>query len=195
VISGVVARPLDLASDRLYLKRCLRSGVDASRAPGDAEGDGHQWGCSARALPWGLVLVGVFVSSPGACGITQLTFAVGRIMPIATTAPIFAGEWSAGGWSADGARRFTQEARVGNVFRSGLFGGGVNHRRHRLSHCWGTGTRAVPGDRRRGATVQRKARALPSGERLLLPRLGPARSSPQGRTATHMRATEAFGGG
>ena len=43
-------------------------------------------------LPWGLVLVGVFVSvTLELCGIRSLSFAVGSYLPIATTAPIFAG--------------------------------------------------------------------------------------------------------
>src|SRR4029434_2519476 len=43
-------------------------------------------------LPWGLVLVGVFVAIVlELCGIRSLPFAVGSYLPIATTAPIFCG--------------------------------------------------------------------------------------------------------
>src|SRR6185295_104962 len=43
-------------------------------------------------LPWGLVLVGVFVAVVlELCGIRSLAFAVGSYLPIATTAPIFCG--------------------------------------------------------------------------------------------------------
>jgi putative OPT family oligopeptide transporter len=43
-------------------------------------------------LPWGLVLIGVFLSIVlELCGVRSLTFAVGSYLPIATTAPIFAG--------------------------------------------------------------------------------------------------------
>ena len=43
-------------------------------------------------LPWGLVLVGVFVAVVlELCGIRSLSFAVGSYLPIATTAPIFCG--------------------------------------------------------------------------------------------------------
>ena len=46
----------------------------------------------SRSLPWGLVLVGVFISiTLELCGIRSLSFAVGSYLPIATTAPIFAG--------------------------------------------------------------------------------------------------------
>ena len=43
-------------------------------------------------LPWGLVLVGVFIAvTLELCGIHSLSFAVGAYLPIATTAPIFVG--------------------------------------------------------------------------------------------------------
>ena len=49
-------------------------------------------GLLSQNLPWGLVLVGVFVAvTLELCGIHSLSFAVGSYLPIATTAPIFAG--------------------------------------------------------------------------------------------------------
>ena len=46
-------------------------------------------GLLSQSLPWGLVLVGVFVSvTLELCGIHSLSFAVGAYLPIATTAPI-----------------------------------------------------------------------------------------------------------
>ena len=49
-------------------------------------------GLLSQNLPWGLVLVGVFISvTLELCGIRSLSFAVGSYLPIATTAPIFAG--------------------------------------------------------------------------------------------------------
>ena len=46
-------------------------------------------GLLSRNLPWGLVLVGVFISvTLELCGIHSLSFAVGSYLPIATTAPI-----------------------------------------------------------------------------------------------------------
>ena len=49
-------------------------------------------GLLSQNLPWGLVLVGVFISvTLELCGIHSLSFAVGSYLPIATTAPIFAG--------------------------------------------------------------------------------------------------------
>ena len=49
-------------------------------------------GLLSQNLPWGLVLVGVFISvALELCGIRSLSFAVGSYLPIATTAPIFVG--------------------------------------------------------------------------------------------------------
>ena len=49
-------------------------------------------GLLSQNLPWGLVLVGVFMSiALELCGIRSLSFAVGSYLPIATTAPIFVG--------------------------------------------------------------------------------------------------------
>ena len=49
-------------------------------------------GLLSQNLPWGLVLVGVFVPiTLELCGIHSLSFAVGSYLPISTTAPIFVG--------------------------------------------------------------------------------------------------------
>ena len=49
-------------------------------------------GLLSQNLPWGLVLVGVFIAvTLELCGVHSLSFAVGAYLPIATTAPIFAG--------------------------------------------------------------------------------------------------------
>jgi uncharacterized oligopeptide transporter (OPT) family protein len=76
-------------------------------------------------LPWGLVLVGIFISvTLELCGIHSLSFAVGSYLPIATTAPIFAG-----GLVRYWVERKTgvpQESEVsaGTLFSSGLIAGG-----------------------------------------------------------------------
>src|SRR5437762_6422175 len=62
-------------------------------------------------LPWGLVLIGIFLSvALELCGIRSLSFAVGSYLPIATTAPIFAG----------GMVRAWVEARTGEAAESEL---------------------------------------------------------------------------
>ena len=83
-------------------------------------------GLLTQNLPWGLVLVGVFVSvTLELCGIRSLSFAVGSYLPIATTAPIFAGglvRW----WVERAHRRIAQESDLsaGTLFSSGLIAGG-----------------------------------------------------------------------
>jgi putative OPT family oligopeptide transporter len=76
-------------------------------------------------LPWGLVLVGIFISvTLELCGIRSLSFAVGSYLPIATTAPIFAG----GLVRAFVERRLgvkdDSEVGAGTLFSSGLIAGG-----------------------------------------------------------------------
>jgi putative OPT family oligopeptide transporter len=78
-----------------------------------------------QQLPWGLVLVGVFISlTLELCGIRSLSFAVGSYLPIATTAPIFVGglvRWVVErrtGESSD------SDISAGTLFSSGLIAGG-----------------------------------------------------------------------
>jgi uncharacterized oligopeptide transporter (OPT) family protein len=49
-------------------------------------------GIMSQKLPWGLVLLGVFISIVlELCGISALPFAVGVYLPMSTSAPIFVG--------------------------------------------------------------------------------------------------------
>ena len=76
-------------------------------------------------LPWGLVLVGVFVAVMlELCGIQSLSFAVGSYLPIATTAPIFCGGLVR--WWVERKTGQSQESDVssGTLFSSGLIAGG-----------------------------------------------------------------------
>ena len=76
-------------------------------------------------LPWGLVLVGVFVAIVlELCGIRSLPFAVGSYLPIATTAPIFCGGLVR--WWVEHKSGQSQESDVssGTLFSSGLIAGG-----------------------------------------------------------------------
>jgi hypothetical protein len=71
------------------------------------------------------VLVGVFVSvTLELCGIHSLSFAVGSYLPIATTAPIFAGGLVR--WWVEQKTGVAQESDVsaGTLFSSGLIAGG-----------------------------------------------------------------------
>jgi uncharacterized oligopeptide transporter (OPT) family protein len=76
-------------------------------------------------LPWGLVLCGVFISiTLELCGIHSLSFAVGSYLPIATTAPIFAGGLVR--WYVERKTGIVEESEVGSgtLFSSGLIAGG-----------------------------------------------------------------------
>ena len=81
-----------------------------------------------RSLPWGLVLFGVFiVVMLELSGVRSLAFAVGAYLPIATTAPIFAGgvvRWFVDRRS-DAAAAGEGEVSSGALFASGLIAGGA----------------------------------------------------------------------
>jgi len=76
-------------------------------------------------LPWGLVLIGVFLSiALELCGIRSLSFAVGSYLPIATTAPIFAGGLVRAWVERRGGKAEESELSAGTLFSSGLIAGG-----------------------------------------------------------------------
>ena len=82
-------------------------------------------GLLSQNLPWGLVLVGVFISvTLELCGIRSLSFAVGSYLPIATTAPIFAG--GVVRWFVERKTGKAEESEIGagTLFSSGLIAGG-----------------------------------------------------------------------
>ena len=82
-------------------------------------------GLLSQNLPWGLVLVGVFISvTLELCGIKSLSFAVGSYLPIATTAPIFAGGLVR--WYVERKTGTVEESEIssGTLFSSGLIAGG-----------------------------------------------------------------------
>jgi hypothetical protein len=71
------------------------------------------------------VLVGVFISvTLELCGIRSLSFAVGSYLPIATTAPIFAGGVIR--WLVERQMGHAEESEIsaGTLFSSGLIAGG-----------------------------------------------------------------------
>src|SRR3954449_11315838 len=82
-------------------------------------------GLLSQNLPWGLVLVGVFVAiTLELCGVRSLPFAVGSYLPIATTAPIFAGGLVR--WWVERSSGIAEESELssGTLFSSGLIAGG-----------------------------------------------------------------------
>jgi putative OPT family oligopeptide transporter len=76
-------------------------------------------------LPWGLVLVGIFISvTLELCGIRSLSFAVGSYLPIATTAPIFVGGLVRALVERKTGKAEESEVGAGTLFSSGLIAGG-----------------------------------------------------------------------
>jgi putative OPT family oligopeptide transporter len=125
LIIGVVASSLVIGMTTLYLHRVMGVGSTALPAPQATLMATIIKGLLGQNLPWGLVLVGVFISvTLELCGIHSLSFAVGSYLPIATTAPIFAG----GVVRALVERKtgVAEESEVGSgtLFSSGLIAGG-----------------------------------------------------------------------
>src|SRR6188508_3264266 len=104
----------------LYLHRIMQIGSPSLPAPQATLMATIIKGLLSQNLPWGLVLVGVFLAvTLELCGIHSLSFAVGAYLPIATTAPIFAGglvRW----WveSRSGVKE-ESELGAGTLFSSG----------------------------------------------------------------------------
>jgi putative OPT family oligopeptide transporter len=81
-------------------------------------------GILRQSLPWGLVLLGVFIVVVlELCGVRSLAFAVGSYLPIATTAPIFCG--GVVNWLLEKIyHRKEGEVSSGALFAAGLIAGG-----------------------------------------------------------------------
>jgi len=109
----------------LYLHRIMVIGSASLPAPQATLMSTIIKGLLSQNLPWGLVLVGVFISvTLELCGIRSLSFAVGSYLPIATTAPIFAGGIVR--WLVERKTGRSQESEIssGTLFSSGLIAGG-----------------------------------------------------------------------
>lgn len=109
----------------LYLHKTFGIGSEKLAAPQATLMATIIKGLLNQNLPWGLVLVGVFVSvTLELCGIHSLSFAVGSYLPIATTAPIMAGGLVR--WWVERRAGVAQEsdAGAGTLFSSGLIAGG-----------------------------------------------------------------------
>jgi putative OPT family oligopeptide transporter len=125
LIIGVLTSGLVIGVTTLYMHQVFGIGSEAVAAPQATLMATIIQGLLNQNLPWGLVLVGVFIAvTLELCGIHSLSFAVGSYLPIATTAPIFAGglvRW----W----VERSTGESQAsdlsaGTLFSSGLIAGG-----------------------------------------------------------------------
>jgi uncharacterized oligopeptide transporter (OPT) family protein len=109
----------------LYLHKVMVIGSNALPAPQATLMSTIIRGLLSQNLPWGLVLTGVFIAvTMELCGVRSLSFAVGAYLPIATTAPIFAGGIVR--WLVERAtgRHEDSEVGAGTLFSSGLIAGG-----------------------------------------------------------------------
>jgi putative OPT family oligopeptide transporter len=78
-----------------------------------------------QQLPWGLVLVGVFIAiTLELCGVHSLSFSVGAYLPIATTAPIFIGGMVRWWVERSAGVKTDSDISAGVLFSSGLIAGG-----------------------------------------------------------------------
>lgn len=125
LIIGVVACSLVIGVTTLYLHRVMVIGSQALPAPQATLMATIIKGLLSRNLPWGLVLVGIFMSvTLELCGIHSLSFAVGSYLPIATTAPIFAGGLVRALVERKTGVKEESEVGSGTLFSSGLIAGG-----------------------------------------------------------------------
>jgi len=125
LVIGVLTSSLVIGMTTLYLHKVFGIGSQAIAAPQATLMATIIKGLLSQNLPWGLVLVGIFVSvTLELCGVHSLSFAVGSYLPIATTAPIFAGGLVR--WWIEKKTGVVEESEIGSgtLFSSGLIAGG-----------------------------------------------------------------------
>jgi putative OPT family oligopeptide transporter len=125
LVIGVLTSALVIGVTTLYLHGVMGIGSTSLPAPQATLMATIIKGLLSRNLPWGLVLVGVFISvTLELCGIRSLSFAVGSYLPIATTAPIFIGGMVRAYVEHKTAQKEESEVGAGTLFSSGLIAGG-----------------------------------------------------------------------
>ena len=125
LVIGVLTSSLIIGVTTLYLHQAMGIGSASLPAPQATLMSTIIKGLLSQDLPWGLVLVGVFVSvTLELCAIQSLSFAVGLYLPIATTAPIFAGGLVRAYVERRTGRSEESEVGAGTLFSSGLIAGG-----------------------------------------------------------------------
>ncbi len=125
LLIGVITSAFVIGMTTLYLHRVFEIGSATVAAPQATLMATIIKGLLSQELPWGLVLVGIFIAvTLELCGIHSLSFAVGSYLPIATTAPIFAGGLVR--WFVERKTGVTAESDLssGTLFSSGLIAGG-----------------------------------------------------------------------
>jgi putative OPT family oligopeptide transporter len=125
LIIGAVTSALVIGWTTLYLHQVFGIGSKDIAAPQATLMATIIKGLLSHNLPWGLVLVGVFISvALEICGIRSLPLAVGSYLPIATTAPIFAGGLVRGFVERKTGTAQESDVSAGTLFSSGLIAGG-----------------------------------------------------------------------
>jgi putative OPT family oligopeptide transporter len=125
LIVGVIVSASVIALTTIYMHQVFGIGSADVPAPQATLMATIIRGLLNQNLPWGLVLVGVFVSvTLELCGIHSLSFAVGSYLPIATTAPIFAGGLVRSWVERQTGVAQESEVSAGTLFSSGLIAGG-----------------------------------------------------------------------
>jgi putative OPT family oligopeptide transporter len=124
LIIGVLASGLIIGWTTLFMHDVFGIGSTAVPAPQATLMSTIITGLLNQNLPWGLVLVGIFIAiTLELCGVHSLSFAVGLYLPIATTAPIFVGGLVRG-WVDRKTRVQESDLGAGTLFSSGLIAGG-----------------------------------------------------------------------
>jgi putative OPT family oligopeptide transporter len=125
LVIGVVTSAFVIGITTLYLHSEMTIGSGSLPAPQATLMSTIIRGLLSQNLPWGLVLVGVFISvTLELCGIRSLSFAVGSYLPIATTAPIFVGGVVRWWVERKTGQHDESEISSGTLFSSGLIAGG-----------------------------------------------------------------------
>ncbi|MBI3048751.1 MAG: oligopeptide transporter, OPT family [Acidobacteria bacterium] len=125
LIIGVLASGLIIGMTTLYMHQVFGIGSEAVPAPQATLMSTIIRGLLNQNLPWGLVLVGIFIAvTLELCGIHSLSFAVGLYLPIATTAPIFVGGLVRAWVERRTGPAAESEVSAGTLFSSGLIAGG-----------------------------------------------------------------------
>jgi len=125
LVIGVLTSALVIGLTTLYLHGVMGIGSTSLPSPQATLMATIIKGLLSQNLPWGLVLVGVFISvALELCGIRSLSFAVGSYLPIATTAPIFVGGMVRAYVERKTGAAEESEVGAGTLFSSGLIAGG-----------------------------------------------------------------------
>ena len=125
LIIGVVTSGLVIGLTTLYMHSVFGIGSAAVPAPQATLMSTIITGLLNQNLPWGFVLVGASIAvTLELCGVHSLSFAVGLYLPIATTAPIFAGGLVRAWVDRRMGAGVESDAGAGTLFSSGLIAGG-----------------------------------------------------------------------